>query len=134
MENEGVLMTETKKRRSTLLLLYELLRDVIVFIDLELQLAIAEVRRNVGSAKRGVIQMTVGLFLLLLALLLMICSAVSALAIVLPLWLASLIVGALFAASGLWFLLTGKNRLNKASPFPNESIERIRAVSRKLKG
>lgn len=127
-------MTETKKRKSMLILLYELLRDIMVFIDLELKLAIAEVRRNIGSAKRGVIQMSIGLFLLLLALLLFTCSAIAALAIVLPLWLAILIAGALFAASGLWFFLTGKNRLSKSSPLPTESIERIRAVSRELKG
>jgi hypothetical protein len=127
-------MTETKKRKSMLILLYELLRDIMVFIDLELKLAIAEVRRNIGSAKRGVIQMAIGLFLLLLALLLFTCSAIAALAIFLPLWLAFIMVGALYAASGLWFFLTGKNRLSKASPLPTESIERIRAVSRELKG
>ena len=127
-------MTETKERRSTLILLFELIRDITVFIDLELKLAIAEVRRNIGAAKRGVIQVAIGLFLLLLALLVLSCSAIAALAIVLPLWLASLIVGALYAVSGLWFLLTGKNRLSKAPPLPTESLERIREVSRKLKG
>jgi len=127
-------MTETKKRRSTLFLLFDLLRDIMVYLDLELKLAIAEARRNIGFAKRGVIQLAIGLFSLLLALLLLTCSAVTALAIVLPLWLASLMVGALFAASGLWFFLTGKNRISKALPLPTESIERIRAVSRELKG
>jgi len=106
----------------------------MVYLDLELKLAIAEARRNIGFAKRGVIQLAIGLFSLLLALLLLTCSAVTALAIVLPLWLASLMVGALFAASGLWFFLTGKNRISKALPLPTESIERIRAVSRELKG
>jgi hypothetical protein len=134
MESGGKQMTDTKKRRSTLILLFELLRDITVFIDLELKLAIAEFRRNVGSAKRGVIQVAIGLFLLLLALLVFTCSAIAALAIVIPLWLASLIVGAFYAASGLWFFLAGKNRLSKAPPLPTESIERIRAVSRKLKG
>ncbi|MDD2338214.1 MAG: phage holin family protein [Geobacteraceae bacterium] len=126
-------MTETKKRKPTLMSLFELLRDMMVFIDLELKLAIAEFRRNIGSAKRGIIQVAIGLFLLLLAFLLLTCSAIATLVIVLPLWLASLIVGALYTASGLWFLLSGKNRLSKASPLPTESIERIRTVSRKLK-
>ncbi|MGA7829105.1 MAG: phage holin family protein [Geobacteraceae bacterium] len=126
-------MTEPKKSRLTLFLLYELFRDAMVFIDLELKLAIAEVRRNSESTKRGAIQVAIGLSLLLLALLVLSCSAIAALAIVLPLWLASLIVGVLYAASGLWFLLTGKNRLGRSSPFPKESLERIRTVSRKLK-
>jgi len=134
MEKGGKQMTDTKKRRSTLILLFELLRDITVFIDLELKLAVAEFKRNIGSAKRGVIEVAIGLFLLLLALLVFTCSAIAALAIVLPLWLASLIVGAFYAASGLWFLLAGKNRLSKTPPLPTESIERIRAVSRKLKG
>jgi hypothetical protein len=34
-------MTEIKKRRATLILLFELIRDITVFIDLELKLAIA---------------------------------------------------------------------------------------------
>jgi hypothetical protein len=127
-------MAEAKKRKSTVIALFDLLRDVTVLIDLELKLAIAEVRRNIGSAKRGVILMTIGLFLLLMSLLILTWSAIAALAIVLPLWLASLAVGALFAASGLWFVLTGKNRLSKASPLPRESIERTRSLSRKLKG
>ncbi len=126
-------MTETKKRRSTLILLFELLRDITVFIDLELQLAIAEFRRNIRSAKRGVIQVAIGLFLLLVALLVLTCAAIAALTIVIPLWLASLLVGSLYAVSGLWFLLAGKNRLSKSPPLPTKSIERIRAVSRKLK-
>ena len=74
------------------------------------------------------------MFLLLLALLILTCAAIAALAIVLPLWLASLIVGAFYATLGLWFTLAGKNRLSKSSPFPKESFERIRTVSRKLKG
>lgn len=127
-------VTETKKRRSTLNLFFELVRDIMVLIDLELKLAIAEVKRNIGSAKRGIIQVAIGLILLLLALLVLTCSAIAALAIVIPLWLASLVVGALYAVSGMWFLLTGKNRLSNAPPLPTESIERIRTVSRKLKG
>jgi hypothetical protein len=126
-------MMGTKKSRPTLFLIYELLRDITVLIDLELKLAIAEIQRNIDSAKRGVIQLSLGLFLLLLALLLFTCSAVAALAIVLPLWLAALIVGALSAATGLLFLLAGKNRLSEASPLPNESIARIRTLSMKLK-
>jgi hypothetical protein len=126
-------MTETKRRRSTLFLVLDLLRDIMIFIDLELKLAVAEVKRNIGSAKRGVIQVAIGLFLLLLALLVFTCSAIAALAIVLPLWLASLIVGALYAVSGMCFLLAGKNRLSKSSPIPTESIARIRVVSSKLK-
>ena len=127
-------MAETRKRRSTVILILELLRDMTVFIDLELKLAIAEFRRNIGSAKKGVIQMAIGLFLLLLALLLFTFSSVAALAIALPLWLASLIVGAFYATLGLWFVLAGKNRLSKSSPLPTESFERIRTVSRKLRG
>jgi len=126
-------MAETKKRRSTVILLFELLRDITVFIDIELKLAIAELRRKIGTAKRGIIQMAIGLFLLLLSLLVLTCSAIAALAIVLPLWLAALAVGALFAATGLWFIMAGKNRLIESSPLPRESFERIRAVSRKLK-
>ena len=133
MESRGKHMGETKKRTSIVILLFELLRDFIVFIELELKLAIAEFRRNIRSAKLGVIQMAIGLFLLLLSLLILTCSAIAALAIVLPLWLASLIVGALFAVSGLCFILTGKNRLSKYSLLPRESFERIRSVSRKLK-
>jgi hypothetical protein len=133
MESRGKHMGETKKRTSIVILLFELLRDFTVFIELELKLAIAEFRRNIRSAKLGVIQMAIGLFLLLLSLLILTCSAIAALTIILPLWLASLIVGVLFAASGLCFILTGKNRLSKYSLLPRESFERIRSVSRKLK-
>lgn len=133
-ENGGNQMAETRKRRSTVILLFELIRDMTVFIDLELKLAIAEFRRNIGSAKKGIIQLAIGLFLLLLALLVFTCSAIAALAIVLPLWLASLIVGAFYAMLGLLLALAGKNRLGKSSPLPTESLERIRTVSRKLRG
>ncbi|NVN92831.1 MAG: phage holin family protein [Desulfuromonadales bacterium] len=126
-------MVEMKKRRSTVISLFELLRDITNLIDLELKLSIAEFRRKIGSAKRDVILMAIGLLLLLLSLLILTCSAISALAIVLPLWLAALVVGALFAASGLWFVLTSKKRLSKTSPLPRESFERIRSISRKLK-
>jgi len=133
-ENGRNQMAEPRKRRSMVILILELLRDMMVFIDLEVKLAIAEFKRNIGSAKKGVTQMAIGLFLLLLALLLFTCSAVAALAIALPLWLASLIVGAFYATLGLWLTLAGKNRLSKSSPLPKESFERIRTVSRKLRG
>lgn len=125
-------MTETKKRRSTVMVFLDLLREMVVFINLELNLAVAEIKRNIRSAMRGGILIVTGLFILLLGLLTLTCSLIAALAMLIPLWLAALAVGMLFVATGLWLLATGKKRVVDASPVPRESLKRVRIVSKKL--
>ncbi len=120
------------KRRSTVLDLLYLLKDIIVLGDIELRLAKAELKRNIVSAKKGIMKTVAGAFILLLAMLTLICSAVAALTLVLPFWLAALIVAAVLLVFGLALLSAGKNRLKSSLFLPTESLRRIKLVLKKL--
>lgn len=113
-------------------MIVDLACEVIVFLNLELNLAILEIKRNIRSAGKGAVQVAVGAFLLLLALAVFICFVIAVLVISLPLWGASLLVALVLAISGTALLYAGKSRLIKSSPVPHQSLNRIKTILDKL--
>lgn len=125
-------MKEEKKKSSVIVLIIDLFKEIIVFLNLELNLAILEIKRNISSMGKGVVQMAIGAFLLLLALAVFICALIAVLALFLPLWGATLIVALVLTITGTSLLLVGKNRLIGSSPVPHKSFNRIKTVLDKL--
>jgi len=125
-------MTDDKKRRSSIMLVLELVKDIIVFMNLELNLAKAEVKRNIAVAKKGIILAATGSFLLLLALFTLVIACIAALDTVLPLWLASLLVAVILAFFGVALLSSGKSRLKNSFLIPTKSYNRVKTILKKL--
>lgn len=126
-------MEESKRRHSIVRLVLELVEQSIVLVFLELKLAAMEVKRNVTSAKNGVVMLGLGGFLLLFSLLGVMATAIAALALVLPVWLSALIVTAVFLFAGGGLLLTGLSHLKHFSLLPHETVARVEQIAGKLK-
>lgn len=116
------------------MLFLELIKDIIVFINIELGLAKAEVKRNIGAAGKAITLVAAGTVILLLALCAIVIAGIAALHTVFPLWLASLLVAAILVAFGAALLLTGKGRLKKSLPVPTKSLVRVKTILMKLAG
>ncbi|MBP1751520.1 MAG: putative Actinobacterial Holin-X, holin superfamily [Geobacteraceae bacterium] len=127
-------MKDEKKSRSSFMLFLELMKDFLVFMNIEMGLAKAEVKRNIHCAKKGIILMAAGSFILILASLALVIAAIAALQTIFPLWLASLLAAAILVVCGAALLLTGKRRLKNSLLIPTHSIARVKSVVKKLAG
>jgi hypothetical protein len=125
-------MIDEKKRRSSIMLILEMVKDIIVLMNLELNLAKAEVKRNIAIAKKGIILAAIGSFILFLALITLVIAGIAALDTVLPLWLASLLVAVFLAFFGAALLSGGKNRLKNSFLIPKKSCERVKTTLKKF--
>lgn len=114
------------------MLVLELVKDIIVLMSLELNLAKAEVKRNFADAKKGIILAATGSFILLLALFTLVIAGIAALYTVLPLWLASLLVAVILAFFGTALFSSGTSRLKNSFLIPIKSYERVKTILKKF--
>jgi hypothetical protein len=126
-------MEKTGKRVSVVRLYAELVEESIILVFLELKLAVMEIKRHIHSAEHGAVWMAIGAGLLFLGLVTFIGTAVAALAVILPVWLSALIVASCLAFLGIAFLFSGLGKLKDFSLVPSETLERMHAISQKLK-
>jgi uncharacterized membrane protein YqjE len=63
----------------------------------------------------------------------LIAAAVAAIALVLPVWAAALIVGAVLLASGGIAALTGKRQVHEASPVPQQTVANVKEDIQEVK-
>ena len=102
----------------------ELVRDIAThteeFVRAEIQLGIAEVREEVsGVVKRGIFALAGGA-LGMLAIVLLLLSAVFALTLVMAAWLAALLVGLVVAAvAGVFLMKAARPALREVKPVPD---------------
>jgi hypothetical protein len=125
-------MTDEKKRRSVIMLVLELVKDIIVFMNIELNLAKAEVKKNIAVAKQGIILALAGSCILFLALFVLLIAGIAALDNVLPLWLALLLVAVFLAFIGAALLFSGKTRLKDSFHIPTKTYEQVKLILKKL--
>lgn len=125
-------MTDARRRRSTFMLFLELIKDILVFINIELNLAKIEIKRNIRSAKKGIIQIAIGSIISLIALLTLIGAFIAVLSVILPCWLAAFVVALTLSVLGLGLILTGRSRLRNNFFIPSKSLERVKTVLKKL--
>ena len=101
----------------------------------EIESAKAEVSTKLKAAVAGIAVVVVGAVLALYGLGWLIAAGVSALALVLPHWLASLIVGAALLLIAGIAALVGVGRLRRgAPPIPSETVDSVRRDVRAVKG
>lgn len=92
----------------------------------EMKLAQTEFRNAAKHAGLGVGLLSVAGLLAILGLATFVTAAVAALALVLPVWAAALIVGAiLFAVAGVLGLMS-KKQVEQTSPVPQQTVESVK--------
>jgi Flp pilus assembly protein TadB len=103
-------------------LLQDSLSSVQEIIRSEITLAKVETKEQVGEAGRSGAILGGGVVLALYAGLLLLMAGVSALFIVLPLWLSFLIMGAVVFAAAAAMILKGRRRLQQVHVAPERAI------------
>jgi hypothetical protein len=112
--------------RSTADLVKLMSDQVSTLVRDELKLAQLEMTAKGKRAGVGAGMMGGGGLLAFYGLACLIACAVIALALVMPAWLAALIVGVVLLAVAAVVALLGKNRVREANPVPRESVARVR--------
>lgn len=107
-------MTEkTESTKGLFALIGELPALVIRTVRGEIELVKAELRQRAAAATGGLIAFVVGGVLALIGLILLIVAGVAGLALIMPFWLAALIVGGSFLLIAGLFLLVGLGAVQK---------------------
>ena len=106
-------------------LLGNLLSDTNRLVKDEIRLAKAEVGQKANQAKSGAVSLAIGGALLLLGAIYLIQAIIYALALVMPGWLAALIVGGLIAIVGLVMLKKGQSQLKAQNLAPSRTQENL---------
>jgi len=112
--------------RSLPQLLRDLSNDSMTLIRKEAQLFRAETEQKIATAQRQGIVLGAGGLIAYLGLLSLTAALVLALALVMPAWLAALLVGLVMIAAGVTAMVIGKNRLKSEELAPKESIRSVK--------
>lgn len=107
-------------------LLRHLVDQVSTLFRQELSLAIAELSRSLTAVIVGITSVAIAGALLFAGLLVLLFAAVTGLALVLPAWLAAVIVGVVVVLIGASLLGVGVSRFKAATIPPKRSAESLR--------
>lgn len=109
-------------------LVREVTRDLREIVRLEIELARAELQESLLDARQAAIFGGVAGVLLALGAILLPFSAAWALGLVMPLWAAFLIVGAVLLLAGGGFALAARNRMRRVELTPHHTLDTLRAL------
>jgi uncharacterized membrane protein YqjE len=112
--------------RSIGAVLSDIVGDLQQIIRAEIRLAKAEIRDEVGKAKRGAFLLLTGGVMLVAALGVLLLSAVYGLATVWPPWAAALAVGGVTAMVGVALAYSGKKQISLVELPPQKTTESVR--------
>jgi hypothetical protein len=125
-EGVGVAGSPTKADRSFVDLLSDLVDETGLLLRQEVALLTAELGEKFSRASQGGIVLAAGAMIAFSGWLVLLSAAVLGLAIVLPVWLAALIVAVLALLIGGICLLVGRARLAARSLVPGRTLRSLR--------
>lgn len=117
---------ERHARPATRVLLRELAGEASALVRAEVALAKTEMRENVTEVKRGVASLVTGGAVLAAGLLALVAFAILILAVVMPAWVAALIIGGGLAIAGAIMLAAGKSKVEPSALKPDRSMASLR--------
>jgi hypothetical protein len=115
-----------REERSVAGLFSELTREMSSLVRHEVALAKAEMSEKAHQATTGVTSLAVGGMVTFASILVLLFSAVYALAQVLQLWLAALIVGLIILVVGVVMLQKGRSSLKAKNLVPHRTMKTMR--------
>lgn len=107
--------------------------DLATLFSKEISLAKAEMREAAVEAKAGIFSIATGAGLAFAGLVILLMSAVYGLALIVDLWLAALIVGAVTLLIGFMMIKAGQSKMNPASFTPERTVESLRKDTETVK-
>jgi len=104
----------------------DIVRNMQEIVRSEVRLAKTEIREEAGKAKSSVAMLGAGAVIALFAVFFLLLTVVYALALVIPGWAASLIVGAALSMAAALALMAGKTRLRQIHVTPERTLETLK--------
>lgn len=111
--------------RSIASVLSDIVGNIQQIVRAEVRLAKTEVREEIGKARRGMVFVAAGTATALLASVFILLTAVYALALIWPLWVAALVVGVGTGVIGFLLLTGGIRQIRSVSLPPPRTVETI---------
>jgi hypothetical protein len=108
--------------RSVADVLQDILRNVQDMLRSEVRLAKAEIRHEATQAAAAALWLTIGFVGLLSAWMLLLWTAVYALAMALPIWAATLVIAVAMAGVGGVVITAGRRRFTRIKTMPERTI------------
>jgi uncharacterized membrane protein YqjE len=119
--------------RSTATIVRDIVRDAEEMIRTEVKLAKTELQEKARTATQVGGWLAAGAVTGLFAVACFVLTAIAALVVVLPLWLAALIMAILLSAAAAALLLYGRERMKRAKPVLKQTTETLREDAQWLK-
>ena len=126
-------MARIGRKPSTIRLVVELVEEMFVLGYIELKRGLLEIKGHIHAVEKGAGLLVAGAGLLFFATLTFLAAAVAALALVLPTWLAALIVTLGLGFFGVACLLTGLKDFKNFSLVPSETLQRVHDIAGRYK-
>lgn len=112
--------------RSIASMVSDIIGDVQQIVRAEVRLARAEIREELGKARRGVMFLAAGAVVVMMAVGVGLLAAVYALALVWPPWAAALAVGGVTAIAGIAVLAAGIKQMKDVTLTPEKTVSTIK--------
>jgi fatty acid desaturase len=112
--------------RSSAEVVQDLVQNVQEILRSELRLAKAEITQEAKKAARSAAVLSAGAILAIFALGLLLWAAVYALSLILPMWAAALIIGAVVGVIAGILLAAGRARMKQVHPKPETTIRSMK--------
>jgi len=116
----------TGQDRSIAEIFQDIVRNLQEIVRSEIRLAKTELGEEAGKAKQSAMWLGAGAVTGLFAILFILLTVASALAIVVPQWAAVLIVGVVLTIAAFALLSVGKRQLSLLHPAPERTVETIK--------
>lgn len=123
----------TADERSLPQLLRDLSNDSILLIRKEAELFRAETAQKLSHAQRQGIVLGAGGLLAFVGLLALTAALILLLALAMPAWVSALLVGVALVIGGVVAMVVGKNRLQRESLAPQESVRSVKTDVRMVR-
>ncbi|MEA9978292.1 MULTISPECIES: phage holin family protein [unclassified Pseudomonas] len=121
---------------SIISLIRQLAHEVPALVTKELALAKAEINESINTTKTGIAAVAGGAMVLFAGLIILLMSAVYALAMIMAPWLAALIVGLVVMVIGVVMLQSGKKTFDATHFTPERTVNSLQkdkeAIQRKV--
>jgi len=123
---EQQVQTNTPDPRSLGQIIHDIVNHLDNMIQAEIRLVRAEIVQKIGPVKRASVFLGIAALTGLLGAACFVTTCIAALNLVMPLWLAALLIGiGLVTVAGGAFVL-GRNRIDEVDPVPRQTMETLR--------
>jgi Flp pilus assembly protein TadB len=106
-------------------LLGELIRDFVLLLRQEAELAGSEIAQGFGRLGNGAVTLGLGGLIAFAGFLCLLAAAIMALALVLPLWAAALVVGGVALVVGVLLAFIGRSRMRAEKLVPRRTLKSL---------